>query len=100
MRMGKTCGAVTGAYMVLGLAFGGPNCSKMDGRQRVYAATSEFTANFMETHGTVKCSDLLGYDISTPEGIQSVHEQNLFQTICPKFVKTAAEFLERLIAKR
>lgn len=100
MRMGKTCGAVTGAYMALGLAFGGHNCNKMDGRQRVYTAISEFTENFIETHGTVKCADLLGYDICTPEGIQAVHEQNLFQTICPQFVKTAAEILERLIEKR
>lgn len=100
MRMGKTCGAVTGAYMVLGLAFGDHHCGTMDGRKRVYSAVFEFTKNFREMYGTVNCSDLLGHDISTRQGIQAVKEQNLFQTICPKFVKTAAELLEQLIEKR
>jgi C_GCAxxG_C_C family probable redox protein len=100
MRMGKMCGAVTGAFMVLGLAFGGHNCGKMEGRERVYNAVLEFTKNFREKYGTVSCSDLLGHDISTKQGIEAVKEQNLIQTMCPKFVKTSAELLEQVIEKR
>lgn len=99
MRMGKTCGAVTGACMVLGLNFGGLNCNKMDGRKRVYRAVREFTREFMEIYGSVDCADLIGHDLSTSQGIQTVKEQNLFQTICPEFVKTSVRILEQLIEK-
>lgn len=100
MRMGKTCGAVTGAYMVLGLNFGDSNCNRMEGRKNVYKAVCEFTKQFRDIYGSVECADLLGHDISTKQGMQIVKEQNLFQTICPKFVKTSADLLEQLIEKR
>ena len=97
MCMGKTCGAVTGDYMVLGLKFGDPNCEKPEGRKRVYKAVGEFTKKFEEINGTVNCKDLLGCDVSTPEGMQTAKQQNLFKTICPKFVKDSAELLERML---
>jgi C_GCAxxG_C_C family probable redox protein len=99
MRMGKTCGAVTGAYMVLGLNFGDSNCEKMEGRKDVYKAVCDFTKLFIEIHGSVECADLLGHDISTTEGMQVVKDLRIFQTICPNFVKTAANLLEQLIDK-
>jgi C_GCAxxG_C_C family probable redox protein len=97
MRMGKTCGAVTGAYMVLGLNFCNSNCYKMEGRKDVYKAICEFTKRFKEIHESVECADLLGYDISTSTGMQTVKEQKLFQKFCPKFVETSANLLEQLI---
>ena len=43
MCMGKTCGAVTGSYMVPGLRFGDMNCVNKEGRQKVYKAVNAFT---------------------------------------------------------
>lgn len=43
MHFGKTCGAVTGANMVLGLKFSGQDCEKPEGRACVYNAISGFT---------------------------------------------------------
>jgi C_GCAxxG_C_C family probable redox protein len=100
MRMGGTCGAVTGAYMVLGLKFSDQNCEKAEGSKNVYKAVSEFTEKFEEINGSVNCKDLLDCDISTSEGMQVAKEKQLFQTVCPNFIKTSADILETMFEKR
>jgi C_GCAxxG_C_C family probable redox protein len=97
MRLAQTCGAVTGAFMVLGLKHAGPDCDQRDGRENVYAAIREFAARFQGRNHTVVCKDLLGCDISTPEGAQRATQEGLFRTICPKLVQDAAEILEEML---
>jgi C_GCAxxG_C_C family probable redox protein len=97
MRFGKTCGAVTGAYMVLGLKYSAQNCEKPEGRKNVYNAIRDFTKRFEEIHGSTSCDALIGCNISTPEGMQKAKEEKLFQTICPDFVKSSAEILEIML---
>ena len=97
MRGGKTCGVITGAIIILGLALSGQNSAKPDDRKDVYAGVSEFTKQFKEKYGSTECKDLLTVDISTAEGKQEANEKKLFYTICPKFVRTSAEILESLI---
>jgi len=96
MRLAQTCGAVTGAFMVLGLKHAGPNCDQRDQREDVYAAIRKFTLRFHERNHTVVCKDLLGCDISTPEGSRQATAQGLCRTICPKLVQDAAEILEEM----
>jgi len=97
MRMGETCGAVTGAFMVLGLRHCGADCETSPGRSEVYAAVTEFASRFERRNGSVMCRDLLGCDIGTPEGMQAAREQGLFQTKCPEIVQEAAEILEGML---
>lgn len=99
MRNGKTCGAVTGAFMVLGLNFGNQNCEKTDGRKAVYDAVVEFTKSFEQLHGSTDCKDLLGCNVGTAEGMRKAKEEKLFYTLCPKYVKSAAEILEAMLNK-
>jgi C_GCAxxG_C_C family probable redox protein len=97
MRLAQTCGAVTGAFLVLGLRHAGPDCDQRDGRSDVYAAILEFTHKFQQRNNTVVCKELLGCDISTAEGMQQATTQALFRTICPKLVQDAAEILEQML---
>jgi len=97
MRLAQTCGAVTGAFMVLGLKHAGANCDQRDGRENVYTAIREFTAKFQQRNHAVVCKELLGCDISTPEGAQKATKEGLFRTICPKMVQDAAEILEEML---
>ena len=97
MRMAETCGAVAGAFMVLGLQHATAECDTVRGRQPVYAAAVEFRRQFEERHGTVVCRDLLGCDVTTPEGAQTAKERGLFKTVCPQMVRDAAEILERML---
>ncbi len=97
MRLAQTCGTVTGAFMVLGLKLAGPNCDQRDGRNDVYAAMRDFATRFQQRNNTVVCKELLGCDISTPEGAQKATKEGLFRTICPKLVQDAAEILEEML---
>ena len=95
-RTGKTCGAVTGAYMVLGLKQDLKPENAQQVKERVYAMVNEFNRKFSEINGSTTCKDLLGCDLSTPEGSAKAKEKGLFTSLCPKFVRDAVEILERM----
>ncbi len=95
--MGLTCGAVTGALMVLGLVYGRIRADDDEAKERNYELVMRFVKEFKESHGAIGCSELLGYDISTAEGKAAVKEMNLTKTLCPEFVRTAARILEGLV---
>lgn len=97
MRLGETCGAVTGAFMVLGLRFAGPRCDQRDGRGEIYAAMQDFVARFEKRNNTIVCKELLGCDITTAAGAQKATDEGLFTTVCPKVVQDAAEILEEML---
>lgn len=69
MRMAETCGAVTGAIMVLGLYRATTESTTAKLREPVYQAMKEFTAEFERRNRTLICRGLLNCDISTPEGM-------------------------------
>lgn len=96
-RMGGTCGAVTGAFMVIGLKYAMTNVEDKPAKERTYAVVKEFARRFELRNGSIVCKELLGYDISTPEGLKVIHENHLFTTLCPKFVQDSAEILEVLL---
>jgi C_GCAxxG_C_C family probable redox protein len=100
MRMGETCGAVTGAFMVLGLRHASEHCDTAAGRVDVYAHVVEFTKRFQQQNGSIVCRELIGCDLSTPEGMKQAQEQNLFKTVCVTMVESAAAILEEMEAGR
>jgi len=97
MQRAGICGAVTGAYMVLGLNFADQDSCRSAGRKEVYEAVAEFTRRFRKRHQTLDCKGLLGCNIMTPEGRETAKQQNLFKTVCPKFVEDAADILQEMI---
>jgi C_GCAxxG_C_C family probable redox protein len=99
MRRGDTCGAVTGALMVLSLAHCQGGCRKVDGRKAAYEAVIAFSEKFVAKHGSLGCSALLGCDMGTPEGQKLAQERNLFRTKCVELVHDAAEILEGQLPK-
>jgi C_GCAxxG_C_C family probable redox protein len=99
MRRAETCGAVTGALMVLGLGFATSECRTGEGRAAAYAAANAFSEAFRHRHGALECRILLGCDISTESGAAAAREQDLFKTQCPQLVHTAAELLESMLPK-
>lgn len=99
MRNGRTCGAVTGAIMVLGLKFATQNCEKADDRKKVNEAVVEFTKRFEQLQGSTDCEKLLGCNIATADGMRKAKDENLFFTICPKCIKSSAEILETMLNK-
>jgi C_GCAxxG_C_C family probable redox protein len=93
-RCGKTCGAVTGAFMVLGLKHELNAENGQQVKEKVYALVKDFSRRFCEINGSTTCKDILGCDLNTPEGVAFAKEKSLFTTLCPKFVHDAVEILE------
>jgi C_GCAxxG_C_C family probable redox protein len=97
MRMAETCGAVTGAFMILGLKYCDGDGATIERRQATYQALLQFVDMFKERNDSVICKCLLGHDVSTPEGHEAAKAQDVFRTICPKLVGDAAEILETFL---
>lgn len=91
--MGGTCGALTGAYMVIGMHYDLEASQKAS----VYEKVREFTRLFQERHGNLCCRELLGCDVSSEEGKKIIKENNLRDTHCAEFVKNAVKILEEIL---
>jgi C_GCAxxG_C_C family probable redox protein len=94
---GAMCGSVTGAILVLGLHYGSTLSSDVAARSCTYERVHELIQRFQEIHGSIQCTDLLGYDLSDPEQFQTVCEKGLFTQRCPIFVRDAAQILTELL---
>lgn len=99
-RMGNTCGALTGAYLVLGLEYGSDSAAEKDKKDQTYEKIQDFTHQFEQKHGSCNCRDLLGCDISTPEGYQQARDKGLTKSKCPGFVQDATDILEQMLASK
>jgi len=91
------CGSVTGAIMVLGLQYGSARCDDEAARVNTYQCVHELIQRFKALHGSIQCSDLLGYDLSDPQQLQTVWEKGLFMELCPILVRDAAQILTDMI---
>jgi C_GCAxxG_C_C family probable redox protein len=96
-RMAQTCGAVTGAFMVLGLKYGNADIHDKEAKERIYGLVREFACRFENRNSSIVCRELLGCDISKPEGAAAAKENGLFASVCPKLVGDAAEILEEMM---
>jgi C_GCAxxG_C_C family probable redox protein len=97
-RQQHTCGAVTGALMVLGLHFGK---GKMDDNARkfqTYEKTVEFMKAFTEKHGSISCLELLdGLHMAVPEESKEIDARELYRVRCTRYVSDAVQITEKLI---
>ena len=94
-RRGEVCGAVTGALLALGLARGNETPA---GKEETYRLAQEFMRRFEDQHQSLLCRELLGCDLSTPEGYQKAAEKGAFRSICPLLVNDAAEIVQAMLA--
>jgi len=97
MHLGETCGAVTGAIMVLGLALCSDDCVTGEGRAVSAEAVSSFAERFRSRVGSVDCPDIIGCDLRTSEGAAEAVERGLFASRCAPAVRAAAETLEDML---
>lgn len=96
-HLGEACGAVTGAFMLIGLKYGRTKADDLEARDRTYAKMRQFTDKFKALHCSIQCRCLLGLDIGTEEGMRLAREKNLFQTLCSNYVRNAAEIVEEIL---
>ena len=92
-RSGQTCGAVTGALMVIGLKHGKVDAEDQTAKDETYRMSGRFMEQFAARYGSTQCKELLGCDLSTPEGRQQVRERHLHAKFCKPCVCGALKLL-------
>jgi C_GCAxxG_C_C family probable redox protein len=96
-HLGEACGAVTGAFMLIGLKHGRTKAEDLAARDLTYAKMLQFAERFKALHCSIQCRCLLGLDLGTEEGMRLAREKNLFQTLCAKYVQDAATIVEDIL---
>jgi C_GCAxxG_C_C family probable redox protein len=96
-RMQEKCGAVTGAFMVLGVCNGRKFADNAGLKNETYSMIQRFEQKFKAIHQTTNCMELLKCDIKTPEGFQSARDNGLFESVCDKCIADAICLVEELI---
>ena len=89
VRHADICGAVSGAVLVVGLKYG-------DTANICNSKTEEFIKLFNDKNDNIICRNILGCDISTPNGKEKAANENLFKTLCLDMVISATQILENL----
>lgn len=95
-RLQETCGAMTGAYMVLGLKYGKQQPDD-ESKEKVVELIQEFTKRFRAEHKFTNCRELLNADLNTEKGQRYVEENNLHENVCSKCVGNSVKILEDLM---
>lgn len=94
---GNTCGAVTGALMVIGMKYGRIAPEDKEAKEKTYSVANEFVIEFLRRNHSLNCTELVGFNLSDPKQLAQAREQNAISGKCPKFVSDAAEILEKIL---
>jgi len=92
-HLGLTCGAVTGALIAVGLKYGGGPEMK----EGTYKIANEFVERFTRLHGSINCTELIGYDLGKPDQLAEAREKAIFAIRCVKYVQDAVSILEEIV---
>lgn len=94
---GQTCGAVTGALMLLGLKYGKFKIDDVTSKDIAYNYVTNYINDFKNKHGTINCIELINYDLGIKEELIKARESGVFKTVCPMLVKDSVEIVEKYL---
>ena len=96
-HLDELCGAVIGALMVIGLKYGMVRDEDIEAKEKTYELCQEFAAKFKSRNDSLKCTELIGYNLSIPESYTKAKEDGVFDEVCPKFIRDSMQILEELL---
>ena len=97
MWHGETCGCVIGSLIALGMKYGNTEANDKETKDKLLAMKAELEEKFIQKHGSCKCKEILGHDLSTEEGMAKIMEKKLLETKCPKVVSNTFDILDEMI---
>lgn len=98
-KMQKTCGAVTGSFMVLGISNSKKHLENIDARNATNEMVQKFTVDFTALHGSLDCKELLNCDFTTEAGEKQFKDLDLKKNICSKCISDSIKLIEELVNK-
>ena len=95
--LGRTCGAVTGAFMVIGLKYGMGISEVVEKKGKTTQMIRDFNQRFEKINKSIMCTELLDCDVNILDNKGYFTQEELLENRCLKFVKDAVEILEELL---
>ena len=80
--------------MVIGLRNGQAAPGDPESKAATKREGQRFLNDMKARHQSLMCRDLLGYDVSTPEGSAAAKEAGVHDSVCRVIVREAAEMLK------
>lgn len=99
-KLREVCGALSGAFAVVGLLYGGYDVNDNNKKSEHYALVRRIAEEFKELHSTINCGELV-------EGIANAKGSNPAERTpeyyktrpCARFVGDACDILDKIIAE-
>lgn len=95
-RLREKCGAVTGGFMVLGLAYGNSDPKDMGTKLAAYNKVQELNHKFEVINGTTSCAELLSKHATEDEVTQRIHHR----LICRKVIEDSTGIVWDMLAAK
>ena len=101
-RMRETCGAVSAAALVLGIAKGYDDPADREAKKRHYALVREFADRFRKMHGSIRCRELLtaaGLEAAVGGDPEPRSASFYERRPCPILIRDAAVLLDEILSR-
>ncbi|MHA1925359.1 MAG: C-GCAxxG-C-C family protein [Candidatus Thorarchaeota archaeon] len=90
---GKTCGAVTGGVLSIGVLTGQTISNLGKSKHETYRVAMRFLNRFRKKFSSQMCNDLTGIDMTDQKQLQAALDDGHLKKTCPKFVEGALNIL-------
>jgi C_GCAxxG_C_C family probable redox protein len=96
-RLQQTCGAVTGAFMVLSFI----NSNGPDGSKELLTNNiQEFAARFNKKFGAMNCKELIPYNLQSEKERELAKRDGVFKNKCTEYVASAVDMIENILQEQ
>ena len=94
-KLREVCGALTGAFMVIGMKKGTVHPDADDEKAAQYALIQELAGSFKQKNGSILCRDLIGEDYMPGDAVPGKRTQAYYDSRpCAALIEDAVRMLE------
>jgi C_GCAxxG_C_C family probable redox protein len=97
MCHGDTCGALTGAIMVIGLRHARLTPADDGEKHKAHQLVRRLVEQFRARNKSIICKELVACDVNTPKGHAQFLASGRRETVCAKMVRDAAQIVDELL---
>jgi C_GCAxxG_C_C family probable redox protein len=98
-KLQKTCGALTGSFMVIGLYNSKKIQNKEDRKMHTTRLVQQLEHDFSSMFGFSDCSLLTGVNLNEPEGQEEFKLAEVNEKVCEKAISACISWLEKNLLK-
>jgi C_GCAxxG_C_C family probable redox protein len=98
-RKQYVCGAINGGALILSALYGNEGKDDIANKEVAMEKVRQYMSDVEKEFKSCQCGDIIGMDISTPEGRRQANEAGLFGTVCVSVIKKVCQLLDEEIRR-